>query len=376
MKILHITPYYKPAWVYGGPVQSISALAEAQAVEHEVSVYTTTANGHTTLAEYVHPPQLIHGTQVYYFEKLPIPGFLAPGLLRHLWRNMRQFDVVHIHTWWTFTTILSVLICRLQSVTPIFSPRGMLSAYSFSSGLSFGKKLFQGLLGQRLLNNTVLHATSTLEWEECRLMIPEWQHVVLPNILHLPKIDVDKAGPSTDGPVRLIFISRIHPKKGLGYLFEALAKIQVNWSLQIVGAGEEAYINELKAQAEKSGIGTRIQWMGWVAGEERFHILATADLMVLTSENENFANVVVESLSTGTAVFISSGVGLCDFVEEHRLGWVTNLDPETIAEDLQRTLLDSAQLNWIRANAPGIIAEKFAPTYLSDEYIRKYQQII
>ncbi|MEI6411551.1 MAG: glycosyltransferase, partial [Bacteroidota bacterium] len=262
MKILHVIPYYKPAYIYGGPVQSVSSLVEAQARKGaQVTVFTTTANGDQELEVPDNEAVTINGATVYYFKRnARIPGLLSISLLQKIWSEAGQFDVVHVHNWWNLCSILSILICRIKKIKPVFSPRGMLSLYTLANRKSAVKRLFQKVLGNYLLKGTVLHATSNAEAEECHLTIPNWPFFVLPNILSLPNFtNLDLHRLRDESVFKLIFLSRIHPKKGLERLFGALKQLDFQWSLQIVGSGEPEYVESLKALASSLGISEFIE---------------------------------------------------------------------------------------------------------------------
>lgn len=376
MIVYHITPYYKPAYIYGGPIQSIAYLAESQHLhENIIMVLTTTANGDNELEIPGNAVGEDGGVAIHYFSRIGLKSaFFAPQLLWTLLKSIQKGNIVHVHTWWNLTAILSIWICRIKGIKPVFSPRGMLSPYSFSSGKIRGKQLFQRLLGNYLLKGTILHATSLLEAEECRKLIPNWPGFVLPNILDLPKSLPERSINTGKTPLKFIFLSRIHPKKGLELLFEALSSNDVAWILNIAGDGEEAYIESLKALAVRLGVAPKIHWLGWIDGTAKFELLAQQDLLILTSYNENFANVIIESLAVGTPVLISDQVGLWDYVHNNNLGWITKLDAREIAPTLAEVQADNTHREWIQNNAPGIIQRDFSPLHVAQQYLDAYQE--
>ncbi len=158
-------------------------------------------------------------------------------------------------------------------------------------------------------------------------------------------------------------------------LFEALSKIVMDWTLTIAGSGEKVYVQSLKQKAESLKIDHKINWIGQVKNVDKFNLLAEHNLMVLTFHNENFANVVIESLSMGTPVLISEKVGLADYVLHKKLGWVTALNVEAIRLELTKACEDFAHRNQIREHAPSIIAQDFNPKHLIQDYIKLYQSI-
>ncbi|RZK76716.1 MAG: hypothetical protein EOO85_10645, partial [Pedobacter sp.] len=135
MKVIHVTPSYKPAYTYGGPTVSISSLCEALVENHcEIHVLTTTANGKNRLAE-SQSPKLVDGVPVRYFKSL-IAGniHISLKLLWQLRLELRKSKVVvHIHSWWNATSIFSCIIAKHLKRKVILSPRGMLTAYSFNN---------------------------------------------------------------------------------------------------------------------------------------------------------------------------------------------------------------------------------------------------
>ncbi|MFC5283188.1 glycosyltransferase [Pedobacter alpinus] len=138
-----------------------------------------------------------------------------------------------------------------------------------------------------------------------------------------------------DGTLKLIFLSRIHHKKGIELLLEALALVDFPFQLSIVGEGDIEYVESLKLKVKNLGLEDCINWVGAVYGDEKFKLLAENDLFVLPSYNENFANVVIESLAVGTPVLISDKVGLAQFVVKNELGLTHQHDVDSLLKELQ-----------------------------------------
>jgi hypothetical protein len=147
LKILHITASYKPAFIYGGPIYSLAALCEAVQAEGErlkadsvyelenttsIQVYTTLANGKEELSYQNKETKIVDGVSVTYFKRLTKDhSHFSPALLSHLWKTAKDFDVIHIHSWWNLVSMGAVIICILRGVKPIVSPRGMLNYFIF-----------------------------------------------------------------------------------------------------------------------------------------------------------------------------------------------------------------------------------------------------
>jgi len=371
MKVLFIVPYYKPAYIYGGPIVVIALLAEQLVAQgHDVTVYTTASNGKTELNVNNNAEVLVDGVRVYYFSRLTGDNtYISPKLWKHLNKNASNFDAIHIHTWWNFLVLGAALVCLRKKIKPIISPHGMLSNYIMYKRNPVAKKWVHNLLGKRLLKNSWLHVSTEMELQESRSVIATWEGKIIPNLVKLS----DKSYPRLQNQVFTIgFLSRVDPKKGLDVLIEALSKVTFDYKLLIAGSGETQYVDTLKKLTHQCGNADRIDWVGWKGGESKFEYLSQIDLMALTSHSENFAIVIIESLSVGTPVFISDQVGLFTYITESDFGWVTDMNTETITENLNRLFLEKGKLKHINSVAPIKIKEEYEESHLANEYIQLY----
>ncbi len=375
MKILHIVPSYKPAYVYGGPIESVAKLCEGLvAAGHTIAVYTTTANGETELPVTPGETVVVDGVPVTYCKRITKDHtHVSPALWKRLYNTCRQYDVVHIHSWWNVLVIVAAVICHRRKVKVVISPRGMLSDYILTATNSKAKQIIHSLAGKQALRKSFFHATSDIEYEDCKKLIPGWQGFMIPNIITLPDITIRK---TENERFTLLFLSRIHPKKGIEFLMEALTRISEPVILKIAGTGEESYINQLKQQAKELGVADKIEWLGWKNREEKFVELINADLFVLVSHNENFANVVIESLHVGTPVLVSDKVGLASFVARENMGWVTRLHAGNLAAKLGMITNEKAHLEWIRKNSRSVIHQHFSEPELIARYEAAYRKVL
>ena len=376
MRILQINASYKPAYIYGGPTMSVAKLSE-QLVQagNEVTVYTTSANGDAELPVISNTLAQIDGVNVIYFNRITKDhSHLSPRLLVSLWKNARHFDVIHVHAWWNLVSVLSALIAVAKKIPLVISPRGTLSNYSFSYKNSVAKKLLHNLLGKHLLKCSSLHATSAAEQKALLKIIKPIRIFNLPNFVKTANSSPKKI---KSGPVfKLLFLSRIDEKKGLDILLHALPKLKTPYHLTIAGDGNEDYITLLKNIAHYSLTSEHISWIGF-QNDNKFNIFSDHQLLVLPSHNENFGNVVIESLSAGTPVLISEQVGLADYIVENDLGWICQTTPKSISDSINTIAIDQMdKLSDISLKAPGIIHNDFDDDRLVQKYMDMYQQII
>lgn len=336
-----------------------------------VTVYTTLANGKEELPYQNGEVKLVNGVPVHYFKRITKDhSHFSPSLLWRVWKDAKKYDAIHIHSWWNLVSMGAVLICVLKGIKPIVSPRGMLGDYTFTPS----KKRFHRIFGRWLLRHCHFHATTLMEAEEIvkrvgrkesedrgqrlgvksieivdlmaeesgdggpksgvqgekfKVKSSKWRKkisiFVIHNIVQVPK-PLPQRSRIFDGTLKLIFLSRIHPKKGIELLLDALAEVAFPFELSIVGEGEGDYVKSLKFKVESLKLSDYIHWKGAVYGAEKFELLAAHDLFVLPSFNENFANVVIEAIAVGIPVLVSDQVGLYRYITQHHLGWVTPLD--------------------------------------------------
>ncbi len=376
MKILQINASYKPAYIYGGPTMSVAKLSE-QLVNagNELTVFTTTANGKYELDVDPNKSILVDGVSVTYFKRITKDhSHLSPGLLIKLWHNVRGFDVVHIHAWWNLVSVFSAFIALTRNVPVVISPRGTLSDYSFRNKNSLIKILIHNFLGKPLLKRSYLHATSASEKKILLNIVKPVGIFDLANFVKIGKSSIKKQSP---GPVlKLLFLSRIEEKKGLDILLHALPRLTTPYHLTIAGDGDENYISILKNIAHYNHSENNISWIGF-QNENKFDVFSAHDLLVLPSYNENFGNVVIESLSAGTPVLISEHVGLADYVTKNNLGWICQTTSQSVSDAINAIAADGMdRLATISLNAPSIIHQDFDDDQLIKKYINMYQQII
>jgi glycosyltransferase involved in cell wall biosynthesis len=375
MKILFVAPSYKPAYIYGGTIVVIAQLAETLVkMGHEVTVYTTTANGAEELPVTKNTATFVNGVEVFYFKRITKDHTHAsPALWGYMNKTVKQFDIVHIHSWWNFLVLGAVWVCKRNGVKPIVSPHGMLSTYIFEKNNSLKKRFIHFICGKKLLASTFLHVSTEMELKESQAIIPGWEGSVITNLVTLSSNTYTR-------PVNEIFtigfLSRIDHKKGLEILLRALSKVAFPFKLKIAGSGEESYVASLKAMSISLGISQHLEWVGWKNGNEKFDYLSGLDLFALTSHSENFAIVVIESLSVGTPVLISDQVGLCGYILKEDLGWVTSLELEQVVATLEKCVSEKAKSANIQSSAAVQIHNEYSDEVLTDRYVDFYTHII
>ncbi len=369
MKVLIITPSYKPAFIYGGPIFSVAYLAENLSKQNNVLVLSTRANGKSELEVNTNEIQNIEGVNVLFFNRQTKDHtHLSLDLLSYLWNNGNKYEVIHIQSWWNLVALFSGLICKIRSWNYIVSPRGMLSPYTYQA--STIKKIIHVLLGNFLLKSAKVHLTSIDEQKKVLELNASYKTFVVPNFVDT---DVPYIKKSKSTTFRILFLGRIHQKKGLDILLKSLNKLEFNFELNIVGEGESEYLTSLKNIINEHNLFDKVNWLGAKHGIEKYEMYAHSDLMVLPSHDENFANSVLESLLQGTPVILSTNVGLSNFVNNNNLGWVYQGYENELAVCINNAYLKTELREQIENNARAIILKEFDAIKLTKEYITNYK---
>lgn len=338
MKILHVVPSYYPATYWGGPIFSVYALnnALARLPGVELTVLTTDAAG-AKACERVDQACVagLYPNQEMVMTRRIAGASVSLDLLRKLPGQVRHADVVHLTATYSFPTIPTLLLCRLFNKPLTWSPRGAIQdAYEWEGARRQWLKRWWERLCNILVrpDKVIAHTTSERERVATQDRVPRATAMVVPNGVDVPELFSTRDW-LPGGRLRLMYLGRLSPKKGIENLLEAINLLKdISVTLTIYGDGEADYTSQLKLLAERLGLldGVVI-FAGHVDGGAKRTAFSTADVCVVPSYTENFCMVVAESLAHGVPVIASQGTPWAE-VENHRCGlWVENR-PEALAQ--------------------------------------------
>ncbi|MBI1278699.1 MAG: glycosyltransferase [Anaerolineaceae bacterium] len=349
MRILHLTPYYAPAYAFGGVVRSVEGMARALARRgHTVTVLTTDAFDQQS--RYTGDLETVQeGVQVIRLPNL-LPNLRGrynlstPNLMsKRAAEVLPQVDVVHCHEFRTVENLLVTPIAARLGKPLILSPHGTLSQSTGRGGL---KRLWDQILSSAVaLRFSHVVALSQPELADVQALWPTFgrrriptDFSVIPNGVDLSdfanlsgRADFRARFNLGDAPVCL-FMGRLHPRKGVGLLVEAFKAAAVpNARLVIIGP-DEGMRDILKPLLDE-----RIILTGYLGGMDRLAAFAAADLLALPAVGEGLPMVVLEAMAAGLPVIVSPG---CNLPEVAQYG--AGLELEAAVEpltDALRTLL-------------------------------------
>lgn len=330
LPILHTIPSL--AATAGGTARSVTRLTEhlTQFVQ-PVHLLTLAATGIPVVA--AAPVQTTSAPCRLRLGSYPLwtPDFSAT--LAHLLRH-HAIQLIHDHGCWLPTNWAAFAAARHHHLPFILSPRGMLEPWSLQQSRARKRAVWWLFQARALHHAHVLHATSLAEAANLRRLGLRRPIVVIPNGTDLPSHPLPVRSRLTGSPRTLLFLSRIHPKKGLLNLVAALTTaLPPDWQVLIAGHDEGNHQAAVQAAAHAAGLADRITFVGPVDHRRKWDLYAQADLFVLPTFSENFGNVIVEALAAGVPVITTKGAPWQDLVT-HDCGWWIEIGVEPLAAAL------------------------------------------
>lgn len=349
MKILHVIPSISKK--RGGPSNAVLKMTRSLRQQGvDASILTTTDNDSYRDADYplsewfmIDDIPVIMFSTINSKSKFIREYLIAPQLACWLIKNISHFDALHIHSIFSYTSTLSMIIARITNTPYLVRTIGQLNRWSLSQS-ALRKTIMLSLVEKsNLMKALAVHVTSPLELNDLHELGIFKNGICLELGIDYPdKILLPNRMP--DDPIHFLFLSRIHPKKQLDCLLEACAILNSNhnireWMLSICGDGDPDYVKYIHQLADDLGISKRIVWTGHVDGFEKTKLLMTADWFILPSASENFGISAVEALAYGVPIIITKEVGISDSVQEYGAGIICKAVPQLLYETL-RTALD------------------------------------
>ena len=396
MRILYAVHGYKPAFRVGGPIISVSSLAESLVRRgHDVTVFTTNSNLDEDLDVPVDQPVNVDGVEVWYFRRreimrvlLPFVPYLSksmgflytPRMRAQLEGMVPTMDLVHTHMPYVYPT-LAAGRAALRHRKPLFyHQRGVYDAARLRfRGLK--KRIYIGAIERPMMRQaTTLIALTQAEVTSYRALGVETPARIIPNGVDvagyrsIPRGDPFGRWGIPPSAFMILFLSRVHPIKGAEKLLQAFTRIGREFPcsyLVFAGPDEWGLERTFRERAESAGLAERVKFPGMVMGEDKLDLLARADLFCLPSDGEGLSVAVLEALASGTAVLLSTG---CHFPEVAGagVGWVVDPEPSELTKGLRVALADPDQTKRMGQRAREFVSREYSWERVTDLMLDAY----
>jgi glycosyltransferase involved in cell wall biosynthesis len=379
LHVLHVIA--NPDFETGGPAIALAGLVRAQrSVGLDVTIVSTfPKNAKLSLAY-----------------ELRRQGFdvrlIGPGwgkLVRHpqiastVRRLISGCDIAHIHGVWEEIHHQASVEAKKQGVPYIIRTCGMLDPWSLRQH-AFRKKIYLSWrLREDLESAAGIHCTSQGECDLVDRLQLRAPRIVEPNGIELDEFDqmpprgsFRKRYPEIGERPIVLFLGRLHYKKGLEFLIPAFAAgTSGEVMLVIAGPDADGYRAKIERLVEWHGLSDRVIFTGMLYGRERLDVLADADLFVLPSYQENFGIAVIEALAAGCPVLVSDQVNIHEQVTSAGVGGMTPLRTDALAAALTRWMSDPLLRASAASRSREFVRENFDWRAIAQRWAKRYADI-
>jgi glycosyltransferase involved in cell wall biosynthesis len=312
----------------------------------------------------------------------------TPNLVPWMELHAEEYDAVIVNGLWNYASYGSWRALHKLKVPYFVFTHGMLDPWfnKFAPKKTILKNIFWKLFEHKVLRDA-RGVMFTCE-EECRLASQSFlPYVAREYVVGYGTRDV--AGdpethlaafaarvPGIQGRKFILFLSRIHPKKGVDLLIQAFARCAATFpelDLVLGGPDQTGWKSELEELAKKHGVAKRIHWPGMLAGTAKWGAFRSAEFFVLPSHQENFGIVVAEAMALGRPVLITNRVNIWREVEADGAGLVVDDNVEAISAGL----LEMCALSPLERDAMGLKARNcFLTRYNLEDHAMKHLELM
>ena len=346
----------------GGPARSVTHLiSKILEINNNISIDLTTRSSNKQII----PPFNKENSNIY-FHKNKI-------------EFKETYNLYHGQGIWQAPIHKMAKEARNKNIPYIITTRGMLEPWSLQQNKLKKQIALKFYQFKDLKNAFCLHATADMEVESIRKLGLKNPVAMIPNGINIeefPKEIPEKLSSKK----KILFLSRIHQKKGIENLIEAWLqlddKIKKDWIIEIVGNGDVKYIEKLKKIIEFKKIEKDIFILPPVFGESKIELYRKASLFVLPTFSENFGVVIAEALASYTPVITTKGAPWRDLIM-HNCGWWIDIGVQPLKEALSEALsISEMDLIEKGKNGRNLIESKYSIEAVAQKMIELYDWIL
>ena len=285
-------------------------------------------------------------------------------------------DLVHVNCCWMPACAFIQQMAQKRNVKVVLTPHGMLEPWIIKRHY-WTRKLPALLLYQKaaIQNADCLQATAESEKENL-LKLGYNSNIKIVKL----GIDAESITMKTSWKKnkQILFLSRVHVKKGINYLIDAVDVLQKElkgYKILVAGEGDADYITTLKQQIAGNGLQEIIQLIGGVYGDTKWKLFQPSDFFVLPTNSENFGLAIAESLASGTPVITTVGTPWNDLNTSNAGAWI-EIGTQPLVDTLRRFLsLSDEELEIMGKNGRKLIENKYSAKVMAEEMMEVYQTI-
>lgn len=300
----------------------------------------------------------------------------SPQMLRGLRRVARSADVIHVHQLWRMPTVYPGWAARGTGCRLVWSPRGTLDPWAFAHR-RWRKRLFWHAMQRESLEAVhCIHVTAKQEYEFVRDHGFRAPVALIPNGVDVPNLP--PPAPRTNGKRRVLYLARIHPKKGVANLLRAWSRVEsrfTDWELRIVGPDNDGHLAEMRDLARALDLRSA-DLVGFVPESQKSAEYRQADLYVLPTFNENWGVTIADALSHAVPAIVGRGAPW-QGLEGHDCGWWIDNSPASLVRCFESALTKPRdELHAMGLRGRQWMAAEFAWPRAADQMRRVYRWLV
>lgn len=286
-------------------------------------------------------------------------------------------DIVHINCCWLPDCSAIQRLAQGLGYSVVLTPHGMLEPWIIRRHY-LTRKLPALWLYQKaaIQKANIIHATADSEQENLMRLGYNQNIKVVKLGIDVGSIKIRESWAKTR---QILFLSRIHVKKGIDYLIEATYALRNElrgYRIMIAGEGDAEYIASLKRQISTYGINDIIEFTGGVYGETKWELYRTSDFFVLPTHSENFGLAIAESLASGTPVITTVGTPWKE-LSTSNAGACIEIGAQHLVETLRKFIrISDSEREEMGRNGRSLIENKYSDTKMANEMMALYNSIL
>lgn len=285
-------------------------------------------------------------------------------------------DIVHVNCCWLPACASVQRIAQKQGFKVVLTPHGMLEPW-----------IIKRHYWTRKVPALWLYQKAAVQRADCVQATAESERDNLLKLGYNSNFKVVRLGIDAEGIAmkrswkksrQILFLSRVHVKKGINFLVEAADVLRnelQGYKILVAGEGEDDYVEDMKRMICDRGLQDIVQLIGGVYGDEKWRLFQTSDFFVLPTHSENFGLAIAESLASGTPVITTVGTPWSDLNSSEAGAWI-EIGTEPLVETLRRFLgLSEDELETMGRNGRKLIETKYSAHVMAEQMMEVYKSV-
>jgi glycosyltransferase involved in cell wall biosynthesis len=290
------------------------------------------------------------------------------------WVGLRigDFDLLHIHGAWGLSLLSGLAAATARRRPIVVSPHESFTAFDIDASRSAVRRREKLLLKRLYLRwATLFTLTSDLEVTDSLPAGKRERARSIPSPLVDPGASVPRlVRRGTCPELRVGFLGRIHPKKNLGLLIDALTQLPDHVRLAVAGDGPMA--SEVRKRASARGVDSRVEWLGFVTAEQRSKMLEGLDLLAMPSVFESFGISAAEAMLHGVPVLVSERTGIAEVIRRRGGGITVTPGVDSIADAIRELDRERSALSDMGARAQDAVCTELSFSRVGEAFRAAY----